>query len=78
MSIDPIRHENTEVVWIQKNRDYLWAKHAGQWIAVAGEELIATGSTPSAVREEAEQKGYPHALITGIRRREYQGIRMIR
>ena len=78
MSKDVILHPNTEVVWIQKNQDFLWANYAGQWIAVVGEELIAAGPDPEGVRAEATRKGHPKALITGVRRKEYQGVRMIR
>jgi hypothetical protein len=78
MSNETTFHPNTEVIWIQKNRDFLWKNYAGQWIAVVGEELIAAGEDPKRVREEAESKGYPKALITGVRRREYQGVSMIR
>jgi uncharacterized protein DUF5678 len=73
----PIRIDNTEVVWIQKNQDYLWEHHAGQWIAVAGEQLVAFGDDRAAVSEEARLKGYPKAVVTGVRRREYQRVRMI-
>jgi hypothetical protein len=71
-------HPNTEVVWIQKNRDYLWKHFAGQYIAVVGETLVAAGPDRRRVQEEAERGGYPEPLITGVRRKEYQGVRMIR
>jgi hypothetical protein len=77
MSKDTIRLDNTEVIWIQKNQDYLWEHHAGQWIAVAGEELVAFGDDPALVRAEARRKGYPKALVSGVRRKEYQNVRMI-
>jgi hypothetical protein len=73
-----IVHPNTEAVWIQKNQDFLWQTYPGQWIAVDGEELIAAGSDRAAVRKEAIRKGHPSALITGVRRKEYQGVRMVR
>jgi hypothetical protein len=70
-------YPNTEVVWIQKNQDYLWENHAGQYIAVFGEQLVAFGNDRAAVSEEARRKGYPKALVSGARRREYQHVRMI-
>ena len=78
MNGDSVLHPNTEVVWIQKNRDYLWKHYAGQWIAVDGEELIAADPDPEVVFAEARRKGHPNALISGVRRKEYQGVRMIR
>jgi hypothetical protein len=77
MNRDVIVHPNTEVVWIQKNQDYLWKNFAGQWIAVDGEDLIAAGKDRASVSREAARKGHPNALITGVRRKEYQGVRMI-
>jgi hypothetical protein len=73
-----IRHPNTEVVWIQRNQDFLWEHYAGKWIAVDREELVAAGDNRKSVREEATRKGHPNAVITGVRRKEYQGVRMIR
>jgi uncharacterized protein DUF5678 len=77
VSEEVVFHPNTEVIWIQKNQDYLWEHHAGQWIAVVGEKLVAFGDDPADVWAEAREKGYPKALVTGVRRREYQNVRMI-
>ena len=77
MGENVIVHPNTEVIWIQKNQDYLWQHYAGQWIAVDGEELIAAGTDRAKVSREAASKGHPKALVTGVRRKEYQGVRMI-
>ena len=75
---ESIHHANEDVVWIQKNRDFLWQNYAGKWIAVKEQKLIAAGNDPESVREEATRKGYVDALITGVRRTEYQAVRMIR
>jgi hypothetical protein len=69
---------NTEAIWIQRNRDYLWKNYAGQWIAVVGERLIAAGPDAIQVQAEADEQGYPDALITGVRRRDLQKVRMVR
>lgn len=78
MKPDTILFENTEVVWIQKNRDFLWENYAGKWIAVKGEELIAIGDDPEAVLAVARGKGYPEPVVSGVRRKEYQGVKLIR
>jgi hypothetical protein len=72
-----IIHPNTGVVWIQKNQAYLWEHYAGQWIAVDDEELIAAGNDRATVSREAAKKGHPKALVTRVRRNEYQGLRMV-
>ena len=74
----PIRVDNTEVIWIQKNRDYLWQNYAGKWIAVKGETLIAAGDDPDVVLDEAIAKGVEDPLISGVRKKEYQGVKLIR
>jgi hypothetical protein len=73
-----ICHPNTEVLWIQKNQDYLWEHFAGKWIAVEGEQLLAVGDSATEVHQEAIRKGFPDAIITGVRRREYHGFKLIR
>lgn len=74
----PVLLDNTEVIWIQKNQEFLWANHPGKWIAVQGDQLIAVGDSASEVHAEARRKGFDDPLIAGVRKREYQNVKMIR
>ena len=67
----------TQILWIQRNRDFLWTHCAGQWIAVQGEEIVASGFDPDAVLDEALRKSFAEPLVTGVRKKEYQGVQMI-
>jgi len=67
-----------ELAWIAENRPYLWEHHAGQWIAVQGSELVAFGDDLDAVMDEARRKGVSDPLVTGVRKKEYQGLRLVR
>ena len=67
-----------DVIWIQKNRHFLWANYAGKWIAVQDETLIASGDSSGEALEEAKAKGFPSPLVTGVRKRELQGVKFIR
>lgn len=51
-----------------RSREWAWlAKHsneyAGQWVALAGERLVAYGSQFKEVLQTARQLGFPDALI---------------
>ena len=67
-----------DVIWIQKNQDFLWENHPGKWIAVQDEQLVAVGNSASEVHAKAQSKGFVNPLIAGVRKREYQNVKMIR
>ena len=67
-----------DIIWLGKNRDYLWKKFAGQYVAVAEGKLIASGATREDARVRAAANGYPGALVTGVRKKELQGVKLIR
>ena len=67
-----------EILWIEKNRDFLWKNYPGKWIAVVGEQLVGLGDTPDDAIEEAAAKGYADPLVDGVRKKEYQGVILIR
>jgi hypothetical protein len=75
---EPKRVSSKELEWYEKNRSWLEKEHAGKWIAIKGDKLIAAGDTLDSVLDEAEVKGIKHPLVTGVRRKELQGIPMIR
>jgi hypothetical protein len=67
-----------EMRWLGENRPFLWENYPGKWIAVQGSELIAVGDKPESVLAEARRKGVKDPLVTGVRRREYQGAIIVR
>jgi hypothetical protein len=71
---ETIFHPQPDIIWLGKNREYLWANFAGQYVAVAEGRLIASGATRQEARERAAAEGYPEALVTGVRKKEFQGI----
>lgn len=73
-SFDP----QPDIIWLGKNRDYLWKNFAGQYVAVADGKLIASGTSRAEAGERAAAKGYPDALVTGVRKKELQGVKLIR
>ena len=64
--------------WVEANRNWLEQNHAGKWIAVGPEGLLAVGDSALAVSEDAKLKGYADPLLTAVRRRDFQGIDLIR
>jgi len=75
---DTLFHPQPDIIWLGKNRDYLWKNFAGQYVAVAEGKLIASGTTREEARERAAANGYPDALVTGVRKKELQGVKLIR
>ena len=64
--------------WIRENRKWLEETHPGRWIAVGPEGLLAVGDSAVEVADEARRKGNSDPLLTGVRRRNFQGIDLIR
>ena len=64
--------------WFHQNRKWLELTYPGQWVAIGTEGLLGVGDTLAAAADEARAKGYEDPLLTGIRRKELQGIDLIR
>ncbi len=64
--------------WFHQNRKWLEQNHAGKWIAVGPEGLLAVGDSLDVVAEEARAKGNDDPLLTGVRRKELQDVDIIR
>lgn len=58
----PIKDRTLEVEWLQKHRD----EYAGQWIALDGEKLIASGDDLKQVISTARRLGVPDALMMRV------------
>jgi plasmid stability protein len=58
----PIKNRGREVEWLQKHRD----EYAGQWIALDGERLIASGDDLKQVVSTARRLGVPDALMMRV------------
>ena len=67
-------HPQPDIIWLGKNREYLWANFTAKYVAVAEARLIASGTTRQEARDRAIAEGYPEALVTGVRNKEFQGI----
>ena len=55
----PIRDRSREAQWLRKHRD----AYAGQWVALDGERLIASGHDLKQVATTARRSGVPDALM---------------
>ena len=66
------------MAWLNANRSWLEETHPGKWIAVGPEGLLAVGDSATQVAEEARSKGQSDPLLTGVRRKDLQGLGMIR
>ena len=64
--------------WLQDNRKWLEENHPGKWVAVGPEGLLAVGDSAVEVSAEARRKGNNDPLLAGVRRKEYQGVDIIR
>jgi len=58
----PIKDRTSEIEWLQKHRD----EYAGQWIALDGERLIASGDDLKQVVSAARRLGVPDALMMRV------------
>ena len=67
-----------EHAWIAKNAKFLRENHAGDWIAVQGDRLVAAGPSLKAVLDKAKEEGVDDPLITAIQRKELHGVMMFR
>ena len=58
----PIKDRAREVEWLKEHRD----EYAGQWIALDGENLIASGDDLKQVVGTARRLGVPDALMIRV------------
>ena len=58
----PIKDRSREVEWLNEHRD----EYAGQWIALDGEKLIASGDDLKQVVSAARRLGVPDALMMRV------------
>jgi len=72
------RKREAEMRWLAENRDFLWGNYAGKWIAVQNEGLVGAGDTAEEATKQALASGYDDPLVTGVRKKEYQGVVLIR
>ena len=66
------------LAWVNRNRAWLEATHPGKWIAVTPDGLVAVGDSAPEVAKEAAQNGHMDPLLTGVRRKDLQGLGLIR
>jgi hypothetical protein len=67
-----------ELRWLADHQQELEKEHPGEWLALKGYALIAVGNSLDEVMAEARQKGISDPLVTAVKRREFQGIPLIR
>ena len=58
----PIKDRSREAEWLRTHRD----EYAGQWVALDGEKLIASGDDLKQVATTARRSGVPHALMIRV------------
>jgi hypothetical protein len=67
-----------EMRYLHENREFLEANHAGEWVALEGDRLLAVGKDLAAVRKEAAAKGVMNPLVTAVKRKDYQNVYIVR
>jgi hypothetical protein len=55
-----------ELAWISEHREELFPAHAGKWIAVAADSLVAAADDLPSLMRRAVERGYPHPFVTHI------------
>jgi plasmid stability protein len=58
----PVRDRSRETGWLREHRD----EYAGQWVALDGDRLIASGDDLKQVATTARQSGVPDALMMRV------------
>ena len=58
----PVKDRSREAEWLRKHHD----EYAGQWVALDGENLIASGNDLKQVATTARRSGVPHALMIRV------------
>ena len=62
----PIKDRSCENEWLRNHRD----EYAGQWVALDGEKLIASGDDLKEVVKTARSLGTPEALMLQVESRD--------
>jgi Family of unknown function (DUF5678) len=62
----PVTNRSLETEWLHTHRD----QYAGQWVALDGNRLIASGDDLKQVAETARRSGVPDALMVRIEPRD--------
>jgi len=64
--------------WLGEHVEELERLHPGCWIAIQGSQLIAVGKDLDEVMETARLKGIDNPLVSGVRAKQYQEVRLFR
>ncbi len=67
-----------ETRWLSEHREWLEENHPGEWVAVEGNKLVAVGGDLKRVMEESKAKGVAQPLLDCVRKKEFQGVFLIR
>jgi hypothetical protein len=63
--------------WLGENQSALEAKYPGMWVAISDDGLAGVGKTVEEAEAAAAKKGVLDPLLTGVKRREHQGVHLI-
>jgi hypothetical protein len=72
------RAREAELRWLAENEAIIERRYAGQWIAVQGDRLVAASGSLDAVLNAAKEKGAADPLVTAVKRKDLQGMILIR
>jgi hypothetical protein len=64
--------------WYFDHKAELERDHAGEWVAIGPEGLLAWGTNLTDMKKEARQQGVEEPLFAPITARQYQGAIFIR
>ena len=70
------KHE-AKMRWLWENKAFLEENYAGKYIAVDDCGLVGSGDSDVEALKQAKEAGHPDPLITGVRKRAYQGVPFI-
>ena len=64
--------------WLRDNRDWLRSEHAGEWVAIEGDQLLAIGPHLEEVMKQARLQGVEVPFVDAVRSKRYQGVTLFR
>ena len=67
-----------EMRWLDENESYLEQHYPGMWVAVQGSELVGAGATLLLAAEKAKEHGFEKPFFAPVKRKDYQGLYLIR
>lgn len=70
--------QDARMQWYFDHKAELERDHAGEWVAIGPEGLLAWGSDLVRVKQEAQDRGAVRPLLTGVQAKEFQGKVFIR